>query len=72
MAISFQIMEPCFVNLLRDMRQTNCMRAKERKIVAMAKVKSYVSYSSSKFDPLGSWTGLPICGQKPTQDADDL
>ncbi|NLZ25850.1 MAG: hypothetical protein GX891_05250 [Clostridiales bacterium] len=48
------------------------MRAKERKIVAMAKVKSYVSYSSSKFDPLGSWTGLPICGQKPTQDADDL
>ena len=24
------------------------------------------------FDPLGSYTGFPIIGEKPVQDADDL
>ena len=23
-------------------------------------------------DPLGSWTGLPLVGEQPVQDADDL
>ncbi len=26
----------------------------------------------SKNDPLGSYTGVPVDGGKPTQDADDL
>lgn len=38
----------------------------------MRKRKNKKSILESKNDPLGSYTGTPIDGEQPIQDADDL
>ena len=35
-------------------------------------MKKRKSKTQSRFDYLGSYTGVPIDGEKPIQDADDL
>ena len=46
---------------------------KKKKSLAEEAVKAYTDNDGLKFDPNGSWTGIPIDKfEKPIQDADDL
>ena len=48
------------------------VKNKQKKDSPMEKAMALTDLSNPKTDPQGSYTGQPVTGEKPVQDADDL